>query len=141
MFCNYCGTSLSDDSKFCSNCGKKLEQCRERPADGFGASFNFGGRSRDHVPHHGRHRGHGNWPVALFIDDNEYQAYCVETRRESDKYDNEEDCLNDIQERIQDWVFGRPDVPTEQQIREDLHVKLESNFKTLQIKYVYIDLD
>ena len=25
MYCNYCGAKLSDDSKFCSNCGKQIK--------------------------------------------------------------------------------------------------------------------
>lgn len=124
MKCTNCGAIANGN--FCEYCGNPLKNTNETQQS-------------------------GNWPIALFIDDDffdeeafddavEYFAYDVATESETDSMPSKEECLKEIKDQIKESLEFDDEIsrPTEADINKDSYVKeLKQEYK---MKIVYLEI-
>ena len=127
MKCNNCGALVK--GKFCEYCGTKNENIN---------------------PSSNETTKQGNWPVALFIEDEyidedtntgivECFAYDIATESETDTISGKEECLKELSTQIHEFIADEEvNTPTEAQIEKDSYVKKLSKKYKLEIVYLEI---
>ena len=123
MFCVNCGSEVRDNHKFCAHYGTPVENDCDFTAQ--------------------RCHSKGNWPVAIFRDDETdrgYFGYDIATECETDYFDTVEEVVEALYKDINKWLFSVDKQPTEQAVRADEHVReqIEDGFTLIEIRYLSI---
>lgn len=129
MFCVKCGKEYKEGCVFCAYCGAKLDILnKENVLDN-------------------KSETKSGWPIAIFKESNikcdKFFAYDIATESETDTYYSMQEVLLSITKDIEKWKFSIDEIPTEQMVKNDSHVKdlIADEFELVKIEYLDIYLD